>query len=70
MYVEPDGLLFLGDCLYEAPGNGGYTRERLARLVTAVDAFGADHFVEGHTEEVLGRAALDEIVAEASAKAA
>ena len=69
MFVEPDGVLFLGDCLYEAPGGGGYTRERLEPLVERVIAFGADHYVEGHTDEVMGRAQLDELVADATAKA-
>lgn len=69
MYVEPDGLLFLGDCLYEAPG-GGYTREKLDPLVDAIRSFGAQLYVEGHNDEVLTQADLDEIVAEAIAKAA
>lgn len=68
-YVEPDGVLFLGDCLYEAP-SGGYTTERLSPLVDAVRAFGAELFVEGHSETVLSRADLDAVIAEASATAA
>ena len=38
MYVEPDGVLFLGDCLYEAP-SGGYTAERVLPLIDAVRSF-------------------------------
>jgi glyoxylase-like metal-dependent hydrolase (beta-lactamase superfamily II) len=66
MYVEPDGVLFLGDCLYEAP-SGGYTAERLLPLIGAVRSFGAEGFVEGHSETVLSAAELDELIAEARA---
>ena len=68
MFVEPDGLLFLGDCLYEAPA-GGYTRERIEPLVEAVRSFGAELFVEGHTDEVLSASALDDLIAEARSTA-
>lgn len=64
MYVEPDGLLFLGDCLYEAP-SGGYTAERALPLVETVRGFGARLFIEGHGETVLSPAELDEVIAEA-----
>jgi glyoxylase-like metal-dependent hydrolase (beta-lactamase superfamily II) len=67
-FVEPDGLLFLGDCLYEAP-SGGYTRERFEPLVEAVRGFEAHRFVEGHVETVLSRSELDEVIAEARATA-
>ena len=66
MYVEPDGVLFLGDALYEAP-SGGYTADRLLPLIEAVRVFGAERFVEGHSETVLSRAELDEVIAEATA---
>ena len=69
VYVEQDRLLFLGDCLYEAP-SGGYTAERLARLTEAVLAFDAELYVEGHSETVLSRAEIDEILGEASRTAA
>jgi glyoxylase-like metal-dependent hydrolase (beta-lactamase superfamily II) len=66
MFVEPDGVLFLGDCLYEAP-SGGYTPDHLPRLIEAVRAFEADRFVEGHSETVLSAAEIDKIVEEARA---
>jgi glyoxylase-like metal-dependent hydrolase (beta-lactamase superfamily II) len=69
MYVMPDGVLFLGDCLYEAP-SGGYTAERLTPLVDAVRSFGAELHVEGHSEAVLSRRELDEVIAEARATVA
>jgi glyoxylase-like metal-dependent hydrolase (beta-lactamase superfamily II) len=65
IYVEPDGPLFLGDCLYEAP-SGGYTVERLGSLVEAVRGFDARLFVEGHSENVLSAAEFAELVAEAA----
>jgi glyoxylase-like metal-dependent hydrolase (beta-lactamase superfamily II) len=69
MYVEPDGVLFLGDCLYEAP-SGGYTSERLSPLARAVRAFDAELFVEGHGQTALSKAELEAVIAEASATAA
>jgi glyoxylase-like metal-dependent hydrolase (beta-lactamase superfamily II) len=67
-FVEPDGVLFLGDCLYEAP-SGGYTADRAQPLVEAVRSFGAQLHVEGHNESVLSRAELDEMIAEEIATA-
>jgi glyoxylase-like metal-dependent hydrolase (beta-lactamase superfamily II) len=64
VYVEPDGLLFLGDCLYEAP-SGGYTAERVLPLVETVRGFGARIFVDGHSETVLSVAELEDVIAEA-----
>jgi glyoxylase-like metal-dependent hydrolase (beta-lactamase superfamily II) len=64
VHVEPDGVLFLGDCLYEAP-SGGYTAGLALPLIAAVRSFGAERFVEGHTETVLSAAELDEVIAEA-----
>ena len=63
MYVEPDGALFLGDCLYESL-SGGYTAERTQPLHEAILELGAEIFVEGHHEKTTGRAELDEYLAE------
>jgi glyoxylase-like metal-dependent hydrolase (beta-lactamase superfamily II) len=60
MHVEPDGVLFLGDCLYEAP-SGGLTGLAPA-LHRAVLSFEANLFVEGHSESVLTRAELEQLV--------
>jgi glyoxylase-like metal-dependent hydrolase (beta-lactamase superfamily II) len=68
-YVEPDRVLVLGDCLYEAP-SGGYTAELVLPLIDAVRGFGAELFVEGHNETVLSAAELDEVIAEARASLA
>jgi glyoxylase-like metal-dependent hydrolase (beta-lactamase superfamily II) len=62
-FVEPDGVLFLGDCLYEAPG-GGVTAELAPPLHEAVLAFGAQLYVEGHHDAVTSPAELDEFLAE------
>ncbi len=69
MYVEQDRVLFLGDSLYEAP-SGGYTSEQISRLGEQVLAFGAEHYVEGHSETVLARAEIEEILSDASRTAA
>lgn len=63
-FVEPDGVLFLGDCLYEAPSDG-YTGARAQPLIDAVRSFGAQLHVEGHNESVLSQAELDDVIAEA-----
>jgi glyoxylase-like metal-dependent hydrolase (beta-lactamase superfamily II) len=66
VYIEPDGVLFLGDCLYEAP-SGGYTLQRVSPLIAAVRSFAGVHFVEGHSETVLSRAELEDVISEATA---
>jgi glyoxylase-like metal-dependent hydrolase (beta-lactamase superfamily II) len=62
MSVEPDGVLFLGDCLYEAP-SGGLT-DLAPTLHEAVLSFEANLFVEGHSESVLTRAELEQVIRE------
>jgi glyoxylase-like metal-dependent hydrolase (beta-lactamase superfamily II) len=62
MYVEPDSVLFLGDCLYEAPG-GGLT-DLAPTLHEAVLSFEAKLFVEGHGESVLTSAELEQVIRE------
>ncbi len=61
MHVEPDGVLFLGDCLYQAP-SGGLTADLALPLQESVLAFGADVFVEGHSDTVFSRAELEEML--------
>jgi glyoxylase-like metal-dependent hydrolase (beta-lactamase superfamily II) len=67
-FVEPDGVLFLGDCLYDAP-TGGYTVFRFQPLVEAILSFDAQLHVEGHGETVVSRAEIEEVIAEARATA-
>lgn len=58
MYVEPDRLLFLGDCLYESLSDG-YTAELALPLHETIRGFGAELFVDGHGEATYGRSELD-----------
>jgi glyoxylase-like metal-dependent hydrolase (beta-lactamase superfamily II) len=52
MYVEPDGVVFLGDALYHSP-DGRLTAERIFPLYDTVLGFGGELFVEGHHEKVM-----------------
>jgi glyoxylase-like metal-dependent hydrolase (beta-lactamase superfamily II) len=54
MFVRPDGVLFLGDCLSASP-TGALTAESAFRLRDVILGFGADHYVEGHHEAVSSR---------------
>jgi glyoxylase-like metal-dependent hydrolase (beta-lactamase superfamily II) len=58
MFVEPDRVLFLGDCLYDSP-DGRYTPERALPLLDAVLGFGAEQYVDGHGETVIPAAELE-----------
>lgn len=62
-FVEPDGVLFLGDCLYEAP-QGGVTAEFATPLHETILAFGARLYVEEHHDAVSTPAELDVFLAE------
>jgi hemoglobin len=55
MYVEPDGVLFLGDCLYDSPA-GGLTAERAFPLVGTLLGFDAELYVQGHEPTVFSHA--------------
>jgi glyoxylase-like metal-dependent hydrolase (beta-lactamase superfamily II) len=46
MYVEPDRVLFLGDCLYDSPA-GALTAELAFPLYGTILGFDADLYVEG-----------------------
>jgi glyoxylase-like metal-dependent hydrolase (beta-lactamase superfamily II) len=61
MYVEPDGVLFLGDCLYESP-DGGLTPEPVVPLHAAIRRFGAELYVDGHSESVMSQVELEKLV--------
>jgi glyoxylase-like metal-dependent hydrolase (beta-lactamase superfamily II) len=58
MYVEPDQVLFLGDCLYDSP-DGRLTPELVFPLHDAVRSFGAELYVDGHGEAVIPRSELE-----------
>lgn len=63
MFVDPDRVLFVGDCLYESP-DGGLTAERVLPLHDQVLGFDAELFVEGHSKTVLPRAEAKRFLAE------
>ena len=54
MYVAPDRVLFIGDCLYASP-QGAMTAESALRLRDVILGFDATHYVEGHHELVSSR---------------
>jgi glyoxylase-like metal-dependent hydrolase (beta-lactamase superfamily II) len=58
MHVEPDQVLFLGDCLYDSP-DGRLTPELVFPLHDTVQGFGAELYVDGHGEAVIPRAELE-----------
>ena len=58
MFVEPDRVLFLGDCLYDSP-DGRLTSALALPLLDAVLDFGAEQYVEGHSETVISPAELE-----------
>jgi glyoxylase-like metal-dependent hydrolase (beta-lactamase superfamily II) len=56
MWVEPDKLLFLGDCLCEGSGYQParcYTRKRLYPLLDTLLGFDPQYVVEGHVPAVM-----------------
>jgi glyoxylase-like metal-dependent hydrolase (beta-lactamase superfamily II) len=58
--IEPDGVLFLGDCLSASPG-GVMTSASAARLREVILGSSAQHYVEGHHESVSSRAEIEEL---------
>jgi glyoxylase-like metal-dependent hydrolase (beta-lactamase superfamily II) len=61
MDVQPDRVLFLGDCTYPSPA-GVLTRELAFPLYDAILAFAAEHFVEGHHPSVVSRHEMERLV--------
>lgn len=62
VFILPDRVLFLGDCLCDtvyAP-QGQYTAQRLLQLLDTLEAFDAAYYVEGHDSKVSTRAEFDE----------
>jgi glyoxylase-like metal-dependent hydrolase (beta-lactamase superfamily II) len=60
IHIQPDGVLFLGDCLYAAiyTPERHYTRRILALAQTILN-FDAALFIEGHQDTVTPRAELE-----------
>jgi len=61
MFIEPDQVLFLGDCLYEAvyAPKRHYTARHLLPLLDRLQAYDASRYVEGHEAAVSTRAEFD-----------
>lgn len=64
MYIKPDRVLFLGDCLYDAIYTPirHYTTQRVFPLLDTILSFDAEYYIEGHTPNVMSRAELLTIV--------
>jgi len=65
-FIEPDGVLFLGDCLYDdiyAPTRH-YTTAKLFPLLDLIGPIPASIFVEGHGGAVMDRAAFDKQISQ------
>ncbi len=60
MFVEPDAVLFLGDCMYPSP-EGALTAESAFRLRDVILGFDAEHHVEGHHESVSSRTEMESL---------
>jgi glyoxylase-like metal-dependent hydrolase (beta-lactamase superfamily II) len=68
MLVEPDALLFLGDCLCASPSEV-LTVGRALPLYERILSYPAEHYVEGHHESVTTRAEVEELIEKARAAA-
>jgi len=60
MHVEPDGVLFLGDCMSASP-EGALTSESAFRLRDVILGFAAERYVEGHHESVSSRSDMEDL---------
>jgi glyoxylase-like metal-dependent hydrolase (beta-lactamase superfamily II) len=67
MLVEPDALLFLGDCLCGSPREDKLTVERALPLYDRVLSYPAELYVEGHHPAVTTRAELEALIEKARA---
>jgi glyoxylase-like metal-dependent hydrolase (beta-lactamase superfamily II) len=61
MYVEPDRVLFLGDCMYGSPA-GVLTAELAFPLHEAILGFEAELYVDGHDSSVLSRPKIEGLI--------
>jgi len=68
MLVEPDAVLFLGDCLCASPSEV-LTVESALPLYERILSYPAEHYVEGHHESVTTRAEVEELIEKARAAA-
>jgi len=61
MYVEPDRVLFLGDCMYDSPA-GALTAELAFPLHDAILEFDAELYVDGHDRSVSSRPEIEGLI--------
>ena len=61
MYVEPDRVLFLGDCMYDSPA-GALTAELALPLHDAILEFDAELYVDGHDTSVSSRPEIEGLI--------
>ena len=59
MFVEPDRLLFLGDCLWDPPGVQPAAPASLRDAVLGFDAAG---YVDGHSASVFSRSDIEGLI--------
>lgn len=61
-YIPEDKILFMGDCLYptiyQEPRH--YTRANLLPLLAKLETFGAKHYIEGHSTEIINDADMQQ----------
>ncbi len=67
MLVEPDALLFLGDCLCASPREDKLTFEKALPLYERVLAYPARIYVEGHHPALSTRVELEALIEKAQA---
>ena len=60
MHVEPDGVLFMGDCVSASP-EGVMASESASRLRDVILGSVAEHYVEGHHESVSSRIDIERL---------
>jgi glyoxylase-like metal-dependent hydrolase (beta-lactamase superfamily II) len=60
MYVEPDRVLFLGDCMWASPDV--LTAELAVPLHKAIRGFDAEFYVDGHSSSVSSRADIERLI--------
>ena len=64
MFVEPDRVLFLGDCMYASPA-GILTAELVLPLLDVILGFDAELYVDGHSASVFSRSDIKSLIEKA-----
>lgn len=71
VYVAPDSVVFLGDCLYDAIYTPvrHYTTAKLLPLLDTLTQLDGEHWIEGHTPGVMSAAEFQALAAKMRAAA-